>query len=183
MATLRRAGDPALVTDPAVIAEVLATLEVTLETLPVPTHEQTLSLLAAPELDTADQARLLEALDGVFQRLQAEKGYQERDLVVLYPGHPQLEALNTRFHRIHTHDDEEVRYVVDGEGIFGFVLPDGSQVELTVLAGDYIHVPAHVEHWFRLNQRQRIKAVRYFSARGGWTPLYTDRPLQDFVCP
>lgn len=183
MATLRRAGDPALVSDPATIAEVLAGLGVILETLPVPTDGQTLALLAAPELDDAEQARLLEGLDDVFQRLQTEKGYQERDLVVLYPGHPQLEALNTRFHRIHTHDDEEVRYIVDGEGVFGFVLSDDSQVELTVVAGDYIHVPAHVEHWFHLNQRQRIKAVRYFSARGGWTPLYTDRPLQDFARP
>ncbi|OCX71271.1 acireductone dioxygenase [Acidithiobacillus thiooxidans] len=180
MATLRRAGDPALVTDPDIIAGLLAPLGVLLEKLPVPATDSSRSLLAQAELSSDNQEKLLETLDAVFRRLQSEKGYQDRDLVVLYPGHPQLEALNARFHRIHTHDDEEVRYIVDGEGVFGFVLPDAQQVELTVVAGDYIHVPADVEHWFRLNQFQRIKAVRYFSARGGWTPHYTDRPLQSF---
>ncbi len=181
MATLRHAGGATPITVQETIAERLAPLGVILATLPVPDTETAQVLLAQAELAAADQEKLLQTLDAVFRRLQVEKGYQERDLVVLYPGHPQLQALNTRFHRIHTHDDEEVRYIVDGEGVFGFVLPDGQQVELTVAAGDYIHIPANVEHWFRLNALERIKAVRYFSARGGWTPHYTDRPLQDFV--
>ena len=29
-----------------------------------------------------------------------------------------------------THADDEVRYIIEGEGIFGFVRPDGTQVEL-----------------------------------------------------
>ncbi|MGE4531124.1 MAG: cupin domain-containing protein [Acidithiobacillus sp.] len=179
MATLQHAGQSAIWTDPAQISTLLASLGVVLDHLPVQ-EAAAHALLAKPELDVEQQEALLVALDQVFRRLQQERGYQERDLVVLYPGHPLLEELNTRFHRIHTHDDEEVRYIVDGEGVFGFVLPDARQVELTVVAGDYIHIPAGVEHWFRLNHLERIKAIRYFSARGGWTPHYTDRPLQHF---
>lgn len=158
----------------------LANLGVVWEALALPEHPEALALLARPTLDALEQEALLRALDPVFHRLQAERGYRERDLVVLYPEHPDLETLDRRFGGIHRHDDEEVRYIVDGEGVFGFVLDDGRQLELTVEAGDYLHIPAGVEHWFRLNGLRRIKAVRYFSARGGWVPVYSDRPQQQF---
>ncbi|MGC9239229.1 MAG: cupin domain-containing protein [Acidithiobacillus sp.] len=161
----------------------LASLGVVWERLPLPASSEVQALLARPTLDAAEQESLLRALDPVFQRLQRERGYRERDLVVLHPEHPDLEALDRRFGGIHRHDDEEVRYIVDGEGVFGFVLADGRQLELTVEGGDYLHVPAGVEHWFRLNGLRRIKAVRYFSARGGWTPVYVDTPQQDFPRP
>ena len=182
MAVLQYAESMQRITDMERVAAILAPLGVGVREIPVMAAGAA-ALLAQAQLDADAQAALLAALDDVFQRLQREKGYQERDLVVLYPGHPQLPELDARFRRIHTHEDEEVRYIVDGAGVFGFVLEDGAQVELTVRAGDYIHIPANVEHWFRLNDAQRIKAVRYFSARGGWTPHYTNRPLQHFPNP
>ena len=182
MAALQYAETMQRITDTARIAATLAPLGVTLQAIPV-TGAGVAALLTEPQPDPEAQAALLTALDDVFRRLQRERGYQERDLVVLYPGHPQLAELTARFHRVHTHDDEEVRYIVDGEGVFGFVLEDGAQVELTVHAGDYVHIPAGVEHWFRLTDAQRIKAVRYFSARGGWTPHYTDRAMRSFPNP
>ncbi|MCE5393666.1 MAG: cupin domain-containing protein [Acidithiobacillus sp.] len=156
----------------------LAPLGVTLRAYPVAAAAR--PWLTPAVLDAAGQAALLVALDEVFQHLKAERGYADRDLVVLYPEHPQLAALDERFAPIHIHEDEEVRYVVDGEGIFGFVLPDGRQLEVTVNAGDYLHIPAQVEHWFRLTACKRIKAVRYFSAQGGWTPIYSQRSRQRF---
>jgi 1,2-dihydroxy-3-keto-5-methylthiopentene dioxygenase len=54
------------------------------------------------------------------------------------------------------------------------VRPDGTQVELTVQAEDYINLPAHTEHWFDLTPSQRIKAVRYFTTTEGWVPEYTN---------
>ncbi|MEY2335773.1 cupin domain-containing protein [Acidithiobacillus ferrianus] len=179
MAVLQYAESMQRITDMERVAAILAPLGVGVREIPVMAAGAA-ALLAQAQLDADAQAALLAVLDDVFQRLQREKGYQERDLVVLYPGHPQLPELDARFRRIHTHEDEEVRYIVDGAGVFGFVLEDGAQVELTVRAGDYIHIPANVEHWFRLNDAQRIKAVRYFSARGGWTPHYTNRALQHF---
>jgi 1,2-dihydroxy-3-keto-5-methylthiopentene dioxygenase len=97
---------------------------------------------------------------------------------VLYPDLPQLPELCAKFDKCHTHDDVEVRYIVDGEGSFGFVRPDGSQVELTMSAGEYINVPANSEHWFRLTSTRRIKAVRYFSGTDGWVPKYTGTALK-----
>ena len=167
--------------DAQALASFLAPLGVTLREYPV--AGAAAPWLAPAQLDAEGQERLLAALDPVFRVLQEEKGYQERDLVVLHPEHPQLAELDAKFCRVHIHEDEEVRYIVDGEGVFGFVLADGRQLEVTVSAGDYIHIPAQVEHWFRLNGAQRIKAVRYFSARGGWTPVYSDRAQQQFPRP
>lgn len=103
------------------------------------------------------------ALDGYFQQLQ-----QTRDLIVLHPDVPNLDELLAKFDRIHTHAEDEVRYILDGAGVFGFVRPDGSQVELTVEAADYINVPAGTEHWFYLTPQRRIKAIRYFTGTAGY---------------
>ena len=63
--------------------------------------------------------------------------------------------------------------IVDGEGVFGFTFPDGSQAELLMERGEYINVPKDTEHWFHLTRAMRIKAVRYFSGTDGWVPVYT----------
>ncbi|MEY2342580.1 cupin domain-containing protein [Acidithiobacillus sp. IBUN Pt1247-S3] len=168
-------------TDADLLADHLEPLGVRLRCYPVASAAA--PMLAPAQLDASGQEQLLGALDSVFQELQRERGYQERDLVVLYPEHPLLAELDAKFCRVHIHEDEEVRYIVDGEGVFGFVLPDARQIEVTVDAGDYIDIPAGVEHWFRLNAQQRIKAVRYFSARGGWLPVYQERAMQEFPRP
>jgi 1,2-dihydroxy-3-keto-5-methylthiopentene dioxygenase len=120
---------------------------------------------------------VLVLLDHTFQQLRESLGYQSRDLIVLHPDVPGLDELLAKFERCHTHADDEVRYIVDGEGVFGFVLPDGSQVELLVEPGEYVNVPMGTEHWFHLTKRKRIKAIRYFVDTTGWTPEYTGTPI------
>jgi len=83
-------------------------------------------LLAQHNLTEAQKEQILQALDGYFQHLQRTLGYQSRDLIVLHPEIPQLEAMLAKFAQIHTHSDDEVRYVIAGEAIFGFVRPDGT---------------------------------------------------------
>ena len=132
------------------------------------------ALLKKHHLDETGKQQLLSAFDGYFEKLKVESGYQSRDLVVINPDLPGLEGLLDKFNRCHTHDDDEVRYIVDGEGIFGFVLPDGAQVELLVGAEDFINIPADTEHWFYLTDLKRIKAIRYFTTTSGWMPVYTE---------
>ncbi|HEY9709205.1 MAG TPA: hypothetical protein V6D48_13465, partial [Oculatellaceae cyanobacterium] len=125
-----------------------------------------------------EKEQVLQALDGYFEELKQSSGYESRDLIVLHPEVPNLDALLSKFSRCHYHADDEVRYIVAGEGIFGFVRPDGSQVELTVQPEEYINVPANTEHWFCLTSSKRIKAVRYFTTTEGWTPEYTDTQIK-----
>ncbi len=136
------------------------------------------SLLARDILSDEDKEYILQELDAYFQELAKNDGYQKRDLVALHSSIPNLDGMLAKFDKIHTHADPEVRYIIDGEGIFGFVRPDGSQIELTVQPEDYINVPAGVEHWFYLTSLQRIKAVRYFTNTEGWVPEYTDTEIR-----
>lgn len=140
-----------------------------------PTGE--IPLLQLPGLEEEQKETVLRSLDHYFESLQASDGYQSRDLIVLHPETPNLEGLLAKFSRPHTHADDEVRYIVDGEGVFGFVCPDGAQMELTIQAEEYINVPAGTEHWFYLTNLRRIKAVRYFCGMDGWVPEYTEIPF------
>jgi 1,2-dihydroxy-3-keto-5-methylthiopentene dioxygenase len=124
-------------------------------------------------LTDTEKETVLRGLDHYFHQLQQSDGYQTRDLIVLHNDIPNLDVLLNKFERAHTHDDDEVRYIIDGEGVFGFTKPDKSQVELKVEAEEYINVPKDTEHWFYLTNTKRIKAIRYFTTMDGWSPVYT----------
>lgn len=136
--------------------------------------DDALEFLAKESLSAEEKEETLKFHDEFFEKLKKEEGYQTRDLIVLNPGVENLDMMLDKFSPCHTHDDDEVRYIVDGEGIFGFVKPDGTQMELLVQAGDYINVPKDTEHWFVLTEKKRIKAIRYFTTMDGWAPVYTN---------
>lgn len=100
--------------------------------------------------------------------------YKARDIVILSPSTPNIDAMAATFADWHVHDDDEVRLVLDGEGVFGLVTPDGL-ADLHVAPGDLIGVPAGFEHNFRLTAARRIKALRYFNDSAGWAARFTHR--------
>ncbi|NJS09050.1 MAG: acireductone dioxygenase [Microcoleus sp. CSU_2_2] len=160
------------------IARELAPLNIQLNRWPVGDNPEIRELLAKDALDDNQKDQVLQALDNYFQQLQETAGYQSRDLIVLHPDIPNLDGLLSKFDKCHIHADDEVRYIVAGSGIFGFVRPDNSQVEVTVEPEEFINVPANTEHWFYLTAARKIKAVRYFSTTEGWTPEYTDTEIR-----
>jgi 1,2-dihydroxy-3-keto-5-methylthiopentene dioxygenase len=170
--------DGKTLTQLADIERELAPLHVQLNSWSVGDSPEIQSLLAKDALSDEEKEQVLQALDHYFEQLKASVGYESRDLIVLHPEVPNLDTLLSKFERCHYHTDDEVRYIVAGEGVFGFVRPDGSQVELTVQPEEYINVPANTEHWFHLTPSKRIKAVRYFTTTEGWTPEYTDTELK-----
>jgi 1,2-dihydroxy-3-keto-5-methylthiopentene dioxygenase len=177
MAILQK-EDGTIVTEIAAIAEILAPLHIHLNHWSVGDRDETLQLLAQESLTELEKENLLQLLDHYFEELQNSAGYKTRDLIVLNPQIPNLDTLLAKFEQAHTHADDEVRYIIDGEGVFGFTLPEGSQVELTVQQEDYINVPANTEHWFHLTPSRRIKAIRYFTSTEGWVPNYTGTPVR-----
>ena len=164
-----------ILTDIQDIAPELASLNIQLNRWTVGDNPDLHRLLAQDSLDEDEKEQVLKALDSYFEQLQQTAGYQSRDLIVLHPGVANLEGLLAKFDQIHTHADDEVRYIIDGEAIFGFVRRARTQVELTVQPEEYINVPAGTEHWFYLTPARRVKAVRYFISTEGWVPQYTDR--------
>jgi 1,2-dihydroxy-3-keto-5-methylthiopentene dioxygenase len=151
----------------------LSPLNIELAHWPIEKTAKVGPLLSASALNDSQKEELLKALDDRFYEQKKMFGYQTRDLVVLHPDVPQLDELLKKFDKCHTHDDDEVRYMVDGAGIFGFILPENKQVLLKVEAEEYIRVPANTEHWFVLDSSRRVKAVRYFTSKEGWVAHYT----------
>nr|AQX77678.1 NocB [Nodularia sp. HBU26] len=170
--------DGTLHTDLINISQELAPLNIQINRWTVADNRELKRLLAQDSLNEDEKEQVLKALDSYFEQLQQTAGYKTRDLVVLHQGIPNLDMLMAKFDQIHTHADDEVRYVIDGEAIFGFVRPDGSQAELTVQPEEYINVPAGTEHWFYLTPAKRVKAVRYFITTEGWIPQYTGKQIR-----
>lgn len=151
----------------------LAELKIELSHWPIEKTPKVGPLLKADTLTDEQKETLLKELDGRFEEQKKLYGYQTRDLVVLHAQVPKLEEMLKIFDKCHKHSDDEVRYIVDGSGTFGFCLPNGKQATLTVEAEEYIRVPANTEHWFVLDDNRRIKAVRYFTSKEGWVANYT----------
>ncbi len=158
----------------------LAALKIELSHWPIEKTPNIGALLKSEILTDTQKEELLLELDSRFEEQKKLYGYQTRDLVVLHANVPKLAEMLKIFDKTHRHDDDEVRYIVDGSGIFGFVMPDGRQAKLTVVGEEYIRVPANTEHWFVLDENCRIKAVRYFTSKAGWVANYSGTTVREF---
>jgi 1,2-dihydroxy-3-keto-5-methylthiopentene dioxygenase len=90
------------------------------------------------------------------------------------PETPGLEAMLAKFSREHRHDEDEVRFVIDGRGLFHIHTEAGPVVAIEVEAGDMLRVPRGTRHWFNLCADRHIRAIRLFQDAAGWTPRYTE---------
>jgi 1,2-dihydroxy-3-keto-5-methylthiopentene dioxygenase len=100
-------------------------------------------------------------------------GYRMADVIDVNPETPGLETMLARFDKEHTHDEDEVRFILAGRGIF-FLHLSGKVVSVEVGPGDMLRVPRGTTHWFTLCEDKRIRAVRWFQETTGWAPSYTD---------
>ena len=121
----------------------------------------------------ASAAEVLAAYAPEIDRLKAEGGYVTADVIDVSPATPGLEAMLNRFNSEHWHDEDEVRFIIEGRGLFHIHPREGSVVSITVEAGDLLRVPRGTWHWFDLCQEKRIRAIRLFQDTSGWTPHYT----------
>jgi 1,2-dihydroxy-3-keto-5-methylthiopentene dioxygenase len=118
----------------------------------------------------------LDAFQAPLEALKRERGYVEQDEVELRPTTPGLEAICARFSPEHLHDDDEVRFVLEGEGVFDVRSRDDRSMRVVVEARDLIVIPAGRHHRFELTDSLTIRAVRLFKHPSGWVPLYRAAP-------
>jgi 1,2-dihydroxy-3-keto-5-methylthiopentene dioxygenase len=124
----------------------------------------------------APEAPAEELLAGYASEIEALKesgGYVTADVIDLGPDTPGLDQMLDRFNVEHWHDEDEVRFIVDGSGVFHIDPPEGGVVSIEVGPGDLIRVPRGTRHWFDLCETRRIRAIRLFQDKSGWTPHYT----------
>lgn len=122
----------------------------------------------------APAAEVLAAYASEIERLKAQGGYVTADVIDVTPQTPGLEAMLNRFNSEHWHDEDEVRFIVEGRGLFHIRPREGKVVAVTVEAGDLLRVPRGTWHWFDLCGERRIRAIRLFQDAAGWTPHYTE---------
>src|SRR5438045_5288113 len=123
----------------------------------------------------ATSEAILTAYAGKIDELKARGGYVTADVIDVKPETPGLDAMLARFNSEHWHDEDEVRLIVEGRGLFHVHPADGGPVfAIEVEAGDLIRVPRGTHHWFDLCGDRRIRAIRLFQDVSGWTPHYTN---------
>jgi 1,2-dihydroxy-3-keto-5-methylthiopentene dioxygenase len=123
--------------------------------------------------DASDE-EILDFYSAEIESLKAKGGYVTADLINVTPDTPGLDEMLAKFNREHWHDEDEVRFIVKGRGIFHIAPKDGDVVSIEMEAGDLIRVPKGTRHWFNLCGDRTVRAIRLFQDVSGWTPHYTD---------
>ena len=120
----------------------------------------------------AGQEEVIAAYGKDIARLKAEKGYQAVDVIRLKADHPQKAELRQKFLSEHRHSEDEVRFFVEGDGLF--YLHIGGKVYATLCErGDLIGVPDNTTHWFDMGENPSFCAIRLFTNPEGWVADFT----------
>lgn len=120
----------------------------------------------------ADEATILAAYEGAIARLRDTRGLVRADVAGITPDAPNRVAARNKFLAEHTHDEDEVRFFVDGVGTF-YVHHEARVFELRCERGDLIAVPAGTRHWFDMGAAPSFTCIRLFSDPQGWVARFT----------
>jgi 1,2-dihydroxy-3-keto-5-methylthiopentene dioxygenase len=122
----------------------------------------------------ASPEEILASYGEPIEMFKQRGGQVTADVIDVSPETPNLDAMLAKFSREHWHDEDEVRLILDGRGLFHIHPRLGRLTAIEVEAGDLIRVPRGTWHWFDLCGERRIRAIRLFQNPAGWTPHYTD---------
>ena len=163
MAIVRIPDENRTLRDEEDIRDFLGRIGITYERWPV--HAVSISETSPEEI--------LDAYAGPISRLKAQGGYVVADVIDVCPDTPGLKAMLAKFNIEHWHDEDEVRFIAAGRGLFHIHPADSPVVAIEVETGDLIRVPRGTRHWIDLCGEKRIRAIRLFQEVSGWTPHYT----------
>jgi 1,2-dihydroxy-3-keto-5-methylthiopentene dioxygenase len=136
-----------------------------------------------PVSPEAPAEEILSAYSAEIEKLKASGGYVTADVIDVKPHTPGLETMLAKFSREHWHDEDEVRFIIQGRGLFHIHPREGPVIAIEVEAGDLIRVPRGTWHWFDLCPDRQIRAIRLFQDPSGWTPHYTDSRVDENYQP
>jgi 1,2-dihydroxy-3-keto-5-methylthiopentene dioxygenase len=126
----------------------------------------------------ASQDEVIEAYRESVNRLMNRYGFRSVDVINMNADHPQREALRDKFLHEHTHEEFEVRFFVEGQGLFN-IRTNGRVYGVLCRQGDLISVPAGVRHWFDMGPHPHLKCIRLFTTPEGWVAHYTGDKIAD----
>ena len=73
---------------------------------------------AHPVADTATAEEVLDAYAREIDTLKRRGGYSTADVIDVSPDTPNLDVMLAKFSREHWHDEDEVRFILEGRGLF-----------------------------------------------------------------
>ncbi len=125
-----------------------------------------------PLTQSATQEEVFEAYQADVARLKMENGYQTVDVIRMTPDSPKKVELRNKFLNEHTHTEDEVRFFVEGSGLF-YLHVDGKVYIVHCEKGDLISIPASYSHWFDMGPSPSFTAIRFFIEPSGWIANFT----------
>lgn len=128
--------------------------------------------------ENPDSETVINAYQHAIDRLVAEKGYQSWDVISMRADNPQKDVLRTKFLSEHTHAEDEVRFFVEGAGLFCLHL-DGHIYQILCEKNDLISVPEGTAHWFDMGSAPHFTAIRIFDNQEGWIANFTGDTIAD----
>src|SRR5262249_23529017 len=108
MATVRVPNENRVLTEEAAVRARLREADIRFERW-VPAH---------PVSEDAPAEEVLAAYSAEIDVLKKDGGYVTADVIDVKPETPGLEAMLAKFRREHWHDEDEVRFIIQGRGLF-----------------------------------------------------------------
>ncbi len=113
-----------------------------------------------------------------IQKLKKKFNYASADVCAMSPNTQNLDQMLSAFVKEHHHSDDEVRFTVEGEGIFGVNPLTDPPFQVYVESGDLLVVPANTRHWFNLTDKRNICCIRVFKENPKWEAIY-EMPVEN----
>ena len=125
-----------------------------------------------PKITTSDNSDPLIKYKNQIETLKKKFNYASADYCSLDKSNPNLDKMLEPFMKEHHHTDDEVRFTVEGEGIFGVNPVTEDPFEIYVESGDLLIIPAMTRHWFELTDKKNICCIRIFKENPRWEAVY-----------
>ena len=120
----------------------------------------------------ASQDEVIAAYKADIDRISAERGFTTVDVISIAPDNPKKDELRGKFLDEHFHKEDEVRFFVEGSGLFTLHVDD-RVYEIECVKNDLIAVPDGTTHWFDMGPEPRFVAIRFFQQPDGWIGHFT----------
>lgn len=120
----------------------------------------------------AGQDEVMAAYKESIEKLNQQYNFKSVDVVSLRPDNPKKDEMRQKFLAEHRHVDFEVRFFVEGKGLF-YLHIDNKVYFVLCEKGDLISVPADTKHWFDMGENPDFKCIRLFTTPDGWVGDFT----------